>query len=65
MAYDRSPKVCPRCGRTYAEYPALSRYVEAYICPDCGQDEGIRPWLGMSPIPPEDWVVRPKIPAED
>ena len=31
------PKVCPLCGRTYTEVPALSRKDNTMlICPDCG-----------------------------
>ena len=34
--------VCPRCGRTYYEPPALSRADnETLICPDCGTREAL------------------------
>lgn len=34
--------VCPRCGRTYCEPPALSRADnETLICPDCGTREAL------------------------
>lgn len=34
--------VCPRCGRTYSEHPALSRVDnETLICPDCGTREAL------------------------
>lgn len=34
--------VCPRCGRTYSEHPALSRVdSETLICPDCGTREAL------------------------
>lgn len=34
--------VCPRCGRTYHEPPALSRADnETLICPDCGTREAL------------------------
>lgn len=59
MKYDKSFKVCPRCGAEYADYPALSRYVNAYICPDCGTDEALRPWLGLSPLPLNEWEQTP------
>ena len=33
----RQIRVCPLCGKTYAEPPALSRTDnETLICPDCG-----------------------------
>ena len=33
----REIRVCPLCGKTYAEPPALSRTDnETLICPDCG-----------------------------
>lgn len=35
-------RVCPRCGKTYYEYPALSRKDnKTLICPDCGQKEAL------------------------
>ena len=34
--------VCPRCGRSYREPPALSRADnETPICPDCGTREAL------------------------
>lgn len=34
--------VCPRCGRTYAERPAVSRLDNTtLICPDCGTREAL------------------------
>lgn len=40
--------VCPRCGRTYYERPALSRADnETLICPDCGTREALES-LGVS-----------------
>jgi hypothetical protein len=30
-------RICPRCGKRYTEYPALSRRDnETDICPECG-----------------------------
>ena len=30
-------RICPKCGKTYSEHPALSRVDdETEICPDCG-----------------------------
>lgn len=56
----RKPKSCPRCGEEYRGHPSLSRYANAYICPDCGQDEALRPWLGLSPMPLEEWAQPPE-----
>ena len=45
--------ICPKCGRTYQGYPALSRKDNrTEICPDCGirealDDAGIDPWSQM------------------
>ena len=34
--------ICPRCGRSYREPPALSRVDnETLICPDCGTREAL------------------------
>lgn len=44
----RVARVCPKCGRTYTEYPALSRVDnETAICPDCGTKEALDS-LGIS-----------------
>ncbi len=38
----RKSRVCPRCGQTYSEPPALSRVDnETLICPDCGTREAL------------------------
>ena len=40
--------VCPRCGRSYREPPALSRLDnETFICPDCGTREALES-IGVS-----------------
>lgn len=40
--------VCPRCGRTYHEPPALSRMDnETLLCPDCGTREALES-IGVS-----------------
>lgn len=42
------PKVCPLCGRTYIEVPALSRKDNTIlICPDCGTREALEA-IGIS-----------------
>ncbi len=34
--------VCPKCGKTYSDRPALSRVDnEMLICPDCGTREAL------------------------
>lgn len=41
--------VCPRCGRSYLEPPALSRLDnETLICPDCGTREALDS-IGVKP----------------
>ena len=36
------PAVCPKCGQTYSEHPALSRQDnKTLICPDCGTREAL------------------------
>lgn len=35
-------RICPKCGREYTEYPALSREDnKTEICPDCGTREAL------------------------
>ncbi len=35
-------RICPKCGRTYSEVPALSRADnKTLICPDCGTREAL------------------------
>jgi len=35
-------RVCPRCGKTYTAYPALSRIDNMTpICPECGMREAM------------------------
>ena len=44
----RQIRVCPLCGKAYAEPPALSRKDnETLICPDCGTREALDT-LGIS-----------------
>lgn len=41
-------RICPKCGRTYTERPALSRYDnDTIICPDCGTREALES-MGIS-----------------
>ena len=42
-------RICPRCGMTYTEPPALSRSDnETLICPDCGTREALES-IGVKP----------------
>lgn len=35
-------KTCPKCGKQYSGYPALSRVDnKTEICPDCGNKEAV------------------------
>ena len=35
-------RICPHCGNTYHEYPALSRIDnKTLLCPDCGSREAL------------------------
>ena len=44
---DKSYKMCPRCGRHYSDYPAISRYDDkTKICPDCGVEEAMINYTG-------------------
>ena len=42
MKTEMEERSCPKCGRTYTEYPALSRTDnKTLICPDCGIREAL------------------------
>lgn len=42
MKTEMEKRSCPKCGRTYTEYPALSRTDnKTLICPDCGIREAL------------------------
>ena len=46
---------CPRCGKTYTEYPALSRRdKKTEICPDCGIVESMEAYLLHAFFSPSD-----------
>ena len=48
--------VCPRCGKTYFERPALSRVDnETLICPDCGTREALES-IGVS-VEEQDSII--------
>lgn len=43
----KGSKFCPRCGRRYNDYPAISRYDnKTEICPDCGVEEAMINFTG-------------------
>lgn len=44
----RSPAICPLCGASYDEPPALSRDGKTLICPDCGIREALTT-IGKTP----------------
>ena len=46
--YDNTTeKFCPRCGKTYTEFPAWSRYDDTtMICPDCAMEEAMVNYTG-------------------
>ncbi|MCR5814004.1 MAG: DUF4314 domain-containing protein [Desulfovibrio sp.] len=41
VGVDRFRKVCPKCGKGYEGYPAMSRVDGSDICPECGVKEAI------------------------
>lgn len=42
-------RICPKCGETYRERPAVSRADNrTLICPDCGTREALES-MGISP----------------
>ena len=43
----REPRICPKCGQSYTEAPAISRVDDTQICPDCGIREALET-LGVS-----------------
>ena len=46
MAKETKTRVCPVCGKTYTEYPALSRRDnKTEICPQCGINEALEDYF--------------------
>lgn len=41
VGVDRFRKVCPKCGKGYEGYPAMSRLDGSDICPECGVREAL------------------------
>lgn len=59
---DRAFLPCPRCGRYRMDTNsparnALSRYADVYICDDCGTEEAMMDYLGMEPVPFNQWAI--------
>lgn len=50
---------CPRCGKDYDGYPALSRVDnDTYICSTCGAAEAMEDYMGVALTPKSEWVVK-------
>lgn len=57
MASRNTARICPRCGKTYTDEPALSRADnETLICPECGTREALQS-IGMADAD-QDEIVR-------
>ena len=42
----RKVRICPKCGKEYNDYPAISRHDnETEICPLCGMSEALEDFL--------------------
>ena len=53
------PPLCLRCGAVMHHHlarNALCRYMDLYICEDCGADEAMRAMRG-EPLPPVEWLA--------
>ena len=41
-------RICPVCGKSYSDYPALSRRDnKTEICPECGMQEALDDFYGF------------------
>ena len=50
---------CPRCGKDYDGYPALSRVDnDTYICSACGTTEALEDFARVPLTPKSEWVVK-------
>ena len=50
---------CPRCGKNYDGYPALSRVDNTTrICSTCGTAEAMEDHTGVTLTPKSEWVVK-------
>lgn len=51
-------RICPRCGKKYTGYPALSRRDnKTEICPDCGVAEAFEDFFGYKEIVYKGWSI--------
>lgn len=51
--------ICPRCGGQMAHDKvrnALSRHLDAMVCPACGLDEAVRDYF-RNPLPLSEWHI--------
>lgn len=56
-------RICPRCGKVYYDYPALSRKDnKTEICPQCGLAEAL---LAMTSEKDKKWYKEPKSEEEN
>ncbi len=54
---------CPRCGKTYYDYPAVSRKDnKTEICPECGLAEAL---LAITGEKDRKWFKEPETKEED
>lgn len=52
-------RVCPRCGNTYYDYPAISRKDnKTEICSNCGLAEALLQMAGK--LDEDEWKIKPK-----
>ena len=50
-------RICPRCGNTYIDYPALSRKDnKTEICSTCGQAEALLQMMGTD-LKDDKWKI--------
>lgn len=53
-------RICPRCGNTYIDYPALSRKDnKTEICSTCGQAEALLQMMGTN-LKDDKWKIENK-----
>lgn len=51
-------RLCPRCGNTYLDYPAISRKDnETEICSTCGQAEALLQMTGVN-LKDDIWKIK-------
>lgn len=58
---EKSYRMCPRCGRPFSDYPAISRYDnKTEICPDCGVEEAMINYTGGTLEAPNKYEEKAK-----